>query len=192
MEIDNTSEEIDERLSLWGKDGDVDYIICSDSEAILGIGDQGVGGINISISKLSLMTLCGGLHPNKALPVVLDVGTNNKNLLNDELYLGIRSQRVVGEKYDAFLDRFVKAIEKRFPSATLHFEDFGTKNARTLLDKYREELCCFNDDSQGTSAVVLAALQSAVWVTKSKLKDQKVILFGAGKLMKNSTGKHRC
>lgn len=129
------------------------------------------------------MTLCGGLHPNKALPVVLDVGTNNESLLNSELYLGLRKERVTGKKYDAFLDRFVKSVQKRFPSATLHFEDFGTKNARTLLDKYRQDICCFNDDSQGTSAVVLAALQSAVWVTKSELKKQRIILFGAGMLI---------
>lgn len=126
------------------------------------------------------MTLCGRLHPNKALPVVLDVGTNNETLLNEKLYLGRREQRATGSKYDEFLDRFVKAVEERFPSATLHFEDFGTKNARTLLDKYKDDFCCFNDDSQGTSAVVLAALQSTVWVTKSKLEDQKVVLFGAG------------
>lgn len=180
LRIDNTAEEIDARLAAWGKDGDVDYIICSDSEAILGIGDQGVGGIGISVAKLVLMTLCGGLHPNKALPIVLDVGTNNQNLLNDDLYLGLRKDRVTGEEYDAFLDRFVKAVERRFPSATLHFEDFGTANARKLLDKYKDEFCCFNDDSQGTSAVVLAALTAGVWVTRSKLKKQKVIIYGAG------------
>lgn len=167
-------------MATWGEDGDVDYIICSDSEAILGIGDQGVGGIGISIAKLTLMTLCGGLHPNKALPVVLDVGTDNANLMNDELYLGLRRDRVRGKHYDEFLERFVRAVEKRFPSSTLHFEDFGTKNARKLLDKYRHDFCVFNDDSQGTSAVVLAALTAGVWVTKSHLKDQKVLLFGAG------------
>ena len=180
LNIDNTAEEVDEYLSTWGKDGDVDYIICTDSEAILGIGDQGVGGIGISIAKLALMTLCGGLHPSKALPVVLDCGTNNQSLLNDDLYLGLKRDRVTGEKYDKFLDLFVSAVKKQFPSAVLHFEDFGTSNARKLLDLYRGGMCCFNDDSQGTSAVVLAALTAGTWVTKSKLKDQKVVLFGAG------------
>lgn len=180
LTINDTTEEIEGRLAHWGKDEDVDYIICSDSEAILGIGDQGVGGVGISIAKLVLMTLCGGLHPNKALPIVLDVGTNNHSLLDDELYLGLRQGRETGEKYDAFLDRFVRAVMKRFPSAALHFEDFGTANARKLLDRYRDEFCCFNDDSQGTSAVVLAALTAGSWVTKSKLKDEKVVIYGAG------------
>lgn len=180
LKITDTAKEIDSHLTVWGQDGDVDYIICTDAEAILGIGDQGVGGIGISIAKLALMTLCGGLHPSKALPVMLDCGTNNQDLLNDDLYLGLRHERVTGEKYDAFLDRFVQAIRKRFPSSTLHFEDFGTSNAGKLLDKYKDDMCCFNDDSQGTSAVVLAALTAGTWVTKSHLKDQKVVLFGAG------------
>ncbi|BFZ57959.1 NAD-dependent malic enzyme, mitochondrial [Savitreella phatthalungensis] len=180
LTVEDSADDIDVKLAQYGGAEDVDYIVCSDGEAILGIGDQGVGGIGISTAKLALMTLCGGLHPSKALPIVLDVGTDNQSLLHDELYLGLRRERTRGQKYDDFLDRFVKAVQHRFPKALLHFEDFGTSNARKLLDRYRGDMLCFNDDSQGTSAVVLAALTAGSWVTKQDLHQQKVVIFGAG------------
>ncbi|KAF3932709.1 hypothetical protein ABW19_dt0204035 [Dactylella cylindrospora] len=126
------------------------------------------------------MTLCAGIHPNRTLGVVLDCGTDNKALLDDELYLGLRQERVRGERYDKFVDSFVKAVEKHYPKAFLHFEDFGLTNARRLLEIYRPELPCFNDDIQGTGAVTLAAITSAVWVCKMELKDIRMIVYGAG------------
>ncbi|CCF58010.1 hypothetical protein KAFR_0D03620 [Kazachstania africana CBS 2517] len=174
-------DTIDQRLTAFGgKSKDIDYIVVSDSEGILGIGDQGVGGVRIAISKLALMTLCGGIHPGKVLPVCLDVGTNNKKLLDDELYLGNRFPRVRGEKYYDFVDKFIKSVKKNFPRAVLHFEDFGVTTARTLLDKYRSELPCFNDDIQGTGAVVVASLLSALKHTHRSLNDSKILIYGAG------------
>ena len=154
--------------------------MCAAGEEILGIGDQGVGGIGISTAKLVLMTLCGGLHPNRTLPVVLDCGTDNKELLDDELYLGNRHGRVRGKRYDDFVDTFVKAVKKLFPKAMLHFEDFGVTNARKLLERYRPELPCINDDVQGTGVVTLAAIQSAAWVSKMELADLRMVVFGSG------------
>ncbi|QLG72684.1 hypothetical protein HG535_0D03920 [Zygotorulaspora mrakii] len=173
-------ESVERRLSVYGSDKDVDYIVVSDSEGILGIGDQGIGGIRIAISKLALMTLCAGIHPGRVMPVCLDVGTNNKKLARDELYMGNRFARVRGKQYDELVDKFIKAVKKRFPNAVLHFEDFGVKNARRILDRYRNELSCFNDDIQGTGAVVMASLIAALKHTNRDLNDTKVIVYGAG------------
>ncbi|KAK4231671.1 putative mitochondrial NAD-dependent malic enzyme precursor [Podospora fimiseda] len=167
-------------LSLWGLADDVDYIVVTDGEEILGIGDQGCGGILISIAKLALTTICAGIHPNRVLPVVLDCGTDNEKLLNDPLYLGLREKRVRGKQYDDFVDTFIKAVRELYPKAYLHFEDFGLGNARRLLNKYRPQIPCFNDDVQGTGCVTLAAIFAGLHVTKQKLEDVRLVIFGAG------------
>ncbi|AET41103.1 malate dehydrogenase (oxaloacetate-decarboxylating) Ecym_7259 [Eremothecium cymbalariae DBVPG len=173
-------DSIEHRLAAYGENKDIDYIVVSDGEGILGIGDQGIGGIRIAISKLALMTLCGGIHPGRVMPVTLDVGTNNKKLARDELYMGNRFARVRGKQYDDFLDKFIQAIKKRFPSAVLHFEDFGVMNGRPLLERYHNDLPCFNDDIQGTGAVVMASFLAALRHTDRKLLDSRVLVYGAG------------
>ncbi|KAJ3558281.1 hypothetical protein NM688_g1011 [Phlebia brevispora] len=162
------------------KGREIDLIVCSDAEAILGIGDQGVGGIGISTAKSAIYTLLAGMHPAKTLSVVLDVGTDNEDLLNDHLYVGWPHKRLRGEDYDAFIDRFIQLIRKHHPHSLLHFEDFGVTNAYRLLEKYRETHAVFNDDVQGTGAVTLATVMAAVGVTKSKLADQRFVIFGTG------------
>lgn len=159
---------------------DVDLLVATDSEGILGIGDQGVGGIEISVGKLAVYTAAAGIHPSRVLPVVLDVGTDNLGLLNDEMYLGERHARVRDERYDRLLDAYVDACQKLFPNAMLHWEDFGVTNARRILDRYAERCCTFNDDMQGTAAVVLAAAFAGVRATGSRLRDQRVVIHGAG------------
>ncbi|KWU45829.1 hypothetical protein RHOSPDRAFT_25075 [Rhodotorula sp. JG-1b] len=159
---------------------DIDLIVVTDSEGILGIGDQGVGGQLIAQGKANLYTLGGGIDPSRILSVVLDVGTDNPALLNDPLYLGLRKKRVRGKAYDEFVEKFCDIVREDYPQAMLHFEDFGVSNAARLLAKYRPIQSCFNDDMQGTAAVVLAALISAVKVTKSELKDQRIVSFGFG------------
>ncbi|CCH59465.1 hypothetical protein TBLA_0B06420 [Henningerozyma blattae CBS 6284] len=173
-------ESIPERLSAFGEAKDIDYIVVSDSEGILGIGDQGVGGVRISISKMALMTVCGGIHPGRVLPVVLDVGTNNQGLIDDPMYVGNKFPRVRGAAYDEFIKKFIDAVKTQFPNAVLHFEDFGFPNARRILDRYRDEVNCFNDDIQGTGAVVMSSLIAALNHTNQVLKDIKVLVFGAG------------
>ncbi|KAJ5313362.1 uncharacterized protein N7443_000246 [Penicillium atrosanguineum] len=173
-------DSIDECLSNFGSAEDVDYIVVSDGEEILGIGDQGVGAILISVAKLVITTLCAGIHPARQLPVVLDCGTDNEELLNDDLYLGLRQPRVRGEKYDEFVDNFVKAARRRFPTAYIHFEDFGLPNARRILDKYQSQIPCFNDDIQGTGCVTLAAMMAALHVSDVKLNEVRVVVFGSG------------
>ncbi|KAH7920940.1 hypothetical protein BV22DRAFT_1073124 [Leucogyrophana mollusca] len=162
------------------RDRDLDLIVCTDSEAILGIGDQGVGGIGISTAKSVIYTLLAGIDPSKALSVVFDVGTNNQDLLDDPLYVGWPQRRVRGKDYDNFIDRFVQLVRKYHPHCLLHFEDFGVTNAQRLLEVYRDEHSVFNDDIQGTGAVTLAALMAAVGVTKSRLADQRYVIYGAG------------
>jgi len=152
----------------------------TDGERILGLGDQGIGGMTIPIGKLSLYTLFGGVHPGKTLPIILDVGTNNSQLLKDPLYLGWREPRIEGAEYDAFIDRFIKAVKKRFPKVLLQWEDFGKNNARKLLDRYRNEILSFNDDIQGTAAVVLGGLLSALAEIKQKLSQQRIAILGGG------------
>ncbi|KEZ43952.1 hypothetical protein SAPIO_CDS4154 [Scedosporium apiospermum] len=173
-------DKIEECLSNFSTPDDIDYIVVSDGEQILGIGDQGVGAILISMAKLAIATICGGIHPSRQLPVVLDCGTNNSELLNDELYLGLPQPRVRGQEYFEFVDKFIRAARRRFPKAYIHFEDFGVHNARRLLDKYCSEIACFNDDIQGTGCVTLAAILTALHVSKVKLSDVRVICFGAG------------
>ena len=173
-------DRIEESLTQWGLADDVDYIVVTDGEEILGIGDQGVGGILISVAKLVITTLCAGIHPARTLPVVLDCGTDNDELLNDELYLGLRRPRVRGKEYDDFVDRFVQAVRKQFPNAYLHFEDFGLSNARRILDRYSSQLACFNDDIQGTGCITLAAIMAGMHVSKLSLKDMRLVIFGSG------------
>ncbi|KAI9172214.1 NAD-dependent malic enzyme [Paramyrothecium foliicola] len=176
----NDQDRIHHDLSQWGEADDVDYIVVTDGEEILGIGDQGVGGILISIAKLVLSTLCAGVHPNRGLPVVLDCGTDNEELLKDDLYLGLRQKRVRGKRYDKFVDNFVQAARKLYPRAYIHFEDFGLHNARRFLDIYRPKMPCFNDDVQGTGCVTLAAIKAGLQINKQKLTDIRMVIFGAG------------
>ncbi|KAJ3739705.1 hypothetical protein DFH05DRAFT_1584788 [Lentinula detonsa] len=158
----------------------VDLFVSSDAEAILGIGDQGVGGIGISAAKSVIYSLIGGIDPSKAVAVTLDVGTNNENLLNDPLYVGWPHERIRGKEYDDFVDKFVQLVRKHFPHSLLHFEDYGVTNAQRLLQRYRDTHAVFNDDIQGTGAVTLSTLMAAIGVTKSKLFDQRIIIYGAG------------
>ncbi|MFS2224517.1 NAD-dependent malic enzyme [Pantoea sp. B65] len=158
----------------------VKVIVVTDGERILGLGDQGIGGMGIPIGKLSLYTACGGISPAYTLPVVLDVGTNNQQLLNDPLYMGWRHPRITGAEYDSFVNEFIQAVKSRWPDVLLQFEDFAQKNAMPLLERYRDEVCCFNDDIQGTAAVTLGTLIAASRAAGSKLCDQNVVFLGAG------------
>jgi len=158
----------------------VDVIVVTDGERILGIGDQGAGGLGIPIGKLSLYTLIGGIHPERTLPIVLDVGTNNTERLNDPEYLGWRHERITGQAYFDFVDQFVQAVKQELPDVCLQWEDFATPHARPILQRYRDELLTFNDDIQGTSAVALGAILGAVNVTGKSLKDQHIVMLGAG------------
>ncbi|GAB7347399.1 hypothetical protein MBLNU459_g4325t1 [Dothideomycetes sp. NU459] len=176
----NDQDRIEQDIGQFGPPDSVDVVVVSDGEQILGIGDQGVGGILISIAKLVIYTLCAGIHPHRTLPVVLDCGTNNQDLLDDDLYLGQRHERVRGEKYDEFVDKFVKVVRRKYPKAYIHFEDFGLPNARRILDKYTPEIACFNDDVQGTGCVTLAAIYAATHVAKLKLSDIRIVMYGSG------------
>ena len=174
-------EGIDDAFRAHGQHADdVDLLVVTDSEGILGIGDQGVGGIRIAVGKLAVYTTAAGIHPLRAIPVVLDVGTDNLGLLNDPGYLGVRHARVRGERYDEFVELFVAKVKEHFPNAMLHWEDFGADNAHKILERYREEHCSFNDDIQGTAAVVAAAALGAVRAKGEKLSDQRVVVYGAG------------
>jgi malate dehydrogenase (oxaloacetate-decarboxylating) len=162
-----------------GRD-DVDLIVATDAGAILGIGDWGVGGMSIAVGKLAVYTAAAGIDPQRSLPVMLDVGTDRQSLLDDPMYIGNRHHRVPTAEYDAFLDRFVTAVQEVFPRALLHWEDIGPANARRLLDRYRGQLPSFNDDIQGTGAVNLAAVLAAVNATGVRLHDHRILIFGAG------------
>jgi malate dehydrogenase (oxaloacetate-decarboxylating) len=159
---------------------EVDVIVVTDGERILGIGDQGAGGLGIPIGKLSLYTLIGGIHPARTLPIVLDVGTNNAERLRDPEYLGWRHERVTGQAYFDFIDQFVRAVKQELPHTCLQWEDFATPHARPILERYRDDLLTFNDDIQSTAAVALGAILGAVKVTGKSLKDQQVVMLGAG------------
>jgi len=158
----------------------VKVIVVTDGERVLGLGDQGIGGMGISIGKLSLYTACGGVSPAYTLPVCLDVGTNNEKLLNDPYYMGNRHRRISGDEYYAFVDQFIQAVKRRWPEAMVQFEDFAQPNAMPLLNRYRDEICCFNDDIQGTAAVTVGTLLAACRSKGVALSSQKVVFVGAG------------
>src|SRR5579864_130335 len=174
-------EGIEEAFTnLGAKPEDIDLVLATDAEQILGLGDWGVGGIEISIGKLAIYTAAGGINPTRVIPVMLDVGTNRDSLLRDPMYIGNRHARIRGARYDEFIDAYVKTASKLFPNALLQWEDFGPGNARHILEKYRDRICTFNDDMQGTGATTLAAVVSAVRVCGAPLRNQRVVIFGAG------------
>ncbi|BBO32821.1 NAD-dependent malic enzyme [Lacipirellula parvula] len=174
-------EKVEAKLADFGAGpDDIDLLVASDAEEILGIGDWGSNGIDISIGKLAVYTAAAGIDPHGVVPVVLDVGTNNEQLLNDPLYIGCRRSRVRGKAYDDFIDAYVTAAKKLFPKAMLHWEDFGSTNARRILSRYREKVATFNDDMQGTGAIVLSGLLNAVERTRTTWTEQRVVIFGAG------------
>ncbi|MCP1214328.1 NAD-dependent malic enzyme [Acetobacter okinawensis] len=177
----NEPEKIEEKLAAFGASADdIDLLVASDAEEILGIGDWGANGIDISIGKLAVYTAAAGVDPHRVIPVVLDVGTNNEKLLNDPLYIGSRHSRAVGKVYDDFIDAYVAAAKKLFPKAMLHWEDFGSTNARRILSRFRDKVPTFNDDMQGTGAIVLGALLNAVQRSNTLWSDQRVVILGAG------------
>lgn len=159
---------------------EIKLIVVTDGEGVLGIGDWGVQGVDISIGKLAVYTVAAGINPKNVLPVVIDAGTNNEKLLNDPLYLGNKHPRIKGDKYDEFIDKFVSTSLKLFPDALIHWEDFGRDNARRILEKYREKICTFNDDIQGTGVMMVSALNAVAKVTNIPVKDQKILVFGGG------------
>ena len=173
------ADRLDEILRHPRFDG-VGIIVMSDGERILGLGDQGAGGMGIPIGKLSLYTGCGGIHPLRTLPILLDTGTDNEELRADPLYVGWRHERLRGDAYDAFVDAVVQAIRRRWPHVLLQWEDFGNANASRLLLRYQDQLCTFNDDIQGTAAVVLGTLLAAVAVSGETLQDQRIVVVGPG------------
>ncbi|HUN82155.1 MAG TPA: NAD-dependent malic enzyme, partial [Phycisphaerae bacterium] len=180
LSIDHV-EAIEEAFSnLDVGSGDIDLILATDAEQVLGIGDWGIGGIEVSIGKLAIYTAAGGIDPTRVIPVMLDVGTNRESLLSDPMYIGNRHPRIRGERYDAFIEAYVKVVTKLFPNALLQWEDFAPGNGRRILDKYSHRMCIFNDEIQGTGAITLAAAISAVRVCGTPLRNQRVVIFGAG------------
>ena len=170
---------IEEIVSKIPKD-QIDVVVVTDGSRVLGLGDLGIGGMAISIGKLALYSLFGGIHPARTLPIVLDVGTNNETLLNDPLYLGWKSKRITGKEYEDFIDTFVEAMTKRYPNVLIQWEDFSKETAGPILDKYRNAICCFNDDIQGTAGVTLAGVFAALKGIHQKIKSQRIVFFGAG------------
>lgn len=177
----NEPESIEEKLRSFGaSDGDIDLIVTSDAEEILGIGDWGSNGIDISIGKLAVYTAAAGVDPHRVIPVVLDVGTNNEKLLNDPSYVGNRHERITGKVYDDFVDAYVSIARKLFPQTVLHWEDFGSTNARRILNRHRDNIPTFNDDMQGTGAIVMSGVLNAVKLSKTPWAEQRVVILGAG------------
>jgi malate dehydrogenase (oxaloacetate-decarboxylating) len=174
-------EAIEDALRNYGLGADeLDIIVATDAEGILGIGDWGAGGIGIAVGKLAIYTAAAGIDPDRVMPLMLDAGTDNERLLTDPFYIGNRHERVRGPRYDAFVDRFVEVASRLFPNTLLHWEDFGTDNGRRILDRHREGACTFNDDIQGTGAVVLAAVLGGVRASGLPLRAHRVVVFGAG------------
>ena len=180
LSIDHPEQVEESFRNLGAGPDDIDLVVATDGERILGIGDWGVGGIDISIGKLAVYTAAGGIHPARVIPVVLDVGTNRQELLDDPQYLGNRHPRVRGAAYDDFVDLYVRTVARLFPYALIHWEDFGADNAHRLLEKYRPDYLTFNDDMQGTGAVTVAAVMSALRMTGARMRDQRVVLMGCG------------
>jgi malate dehydrogenase (oxaloacetate-decarboxylating) len=172
---------VETALRDYGLDADdVDLVVATDAEEILGIGDWGANGIAISIGKLAVYTAAAGIHPDRVVPVMLDVGTDRESLLNDPLYVGYRHSRVRGERYDELIAAYVETASRLFPNALLHFEDFGPSNARRILNEYRDTARIFNDDIQGTGAITVAAVLAGMRVAGSRVSEQRVVIFGAG------------
>ena len=180
LSIDSSDSIDDAFRNLGAGPDDIDLIVVTDAEQILGIGDWGVGGIAISVGKLDVYTAAAGIDPTRVIPLMLDVGTDRAALLDYPAYMGAHHARVRGEPYDAFIDACVRAVMSRFPNALLHWEDFGASNARRILDRYRSQLCTFNDDMQGTGAVVLGGVIAASRASGQRLADHRVVIFGAG------------
>jgi malate dehydrogenase (oxaloacetate-decarboxylating)(NADP+) len=170
---------VNELIAHWPQD-DVRFIVVTDGERILGLGDLGIGGMGIPIGKLALYTACAGVPPQLCLPITIDVGTNNTALLDDPLYLGLRHERVRGDEYTDFIDEFVDAVHKRFPKACVQWEDFANRNAVPILARYRDTICTYNDDIQGTAAIALAGIYAGLRITGGKLAEQRFLFLGAG------------
>lgn len=177
----NNIEDIRKSIQASLKDLDeIKLIVVTDGEGVLGIGDWGVQGVDISVGKLAVYTVAAGINPKNVLPVVIDAGTNNEKLLNDPLYLGNKHERVTGEKYDNFIEEFVKVSMELFPEVLMHWEDFGRGNASRILEKYRDKICTFNDDIQGTGVMMVSALNAVAKVTNIPVKEHRILVFGGG------------